>query len=164
MKPDIQAQGGPRPPSRAERLAAIRVSRRFRAPPEQVFDAWLDPAVAGQWLFATAWRPMARVAIDARVAGRFRFASRRGGSKHAHTGRYLEIDPPRRLVFSLSTAKRPRAVTRVSVELVPRDRGCELILTHEQLPPDHASHAKARWTGMLYGLGETLDRNGSTQD
>jgi hypothetical protein len=44
----------------------------------------------------------------------------------------------------------------VIVEITPRKRGCELRLSHENLPPDRAHDTEARWTGILYGLGETL--------
>ena len=93
-----------RPPSRssAQTPAAISVSRRFDAPAARVFDAWLDPELAGCWLFATATRPMTHVEIDARVAGSFRFGERSEGRLTQHTGEYLEIVPPRRLVFTLA--------------------------------------------------------------
>jgi uncharacterized protein YndB with AHSA1/START domain len=55
---------------------AIRITHRFAAPPQRVFEAWLDPALAGRWLFATATRPMTDVAIEARVGGSFRLARR----------------------------------------------------------------------------------------
>jgi uncharacterized protein YndB with AHSA1/START domain len=127
-----------------------------------VFDAWLDPGLAGRWLFATATRPMTDVEIDARVGGRFRLAERRNGESHEHRGRYVEIVPHRRLVFSLRERRR---VTRVTVEITPRQRGCELRLRHENLPPERAQDAAARWSGMLYGLGETLaSRPGQAQD
>ena len=32
----------------------VRVTRRFGAAPQRVFDAWLDAKTAGKWLFATA--------------------------------------------------------------------------------------------------------------
>jgi len=66
--------------SAAGRNAAIRVTRRFSASAERVFDAWLDPEVAGRWLFATALQPMTEVEIDARARGVFCFAARRGAA------------------------------------------------------------------------------------
>jgi uncharacterized protein YndB with AHSA1/START domain len=141
--------------STAEWNTAIRVTRRFNAPPHRVFGAWLDPEVAGKWLFATASRPMARVAIDARVKGSFRLVERRDGKDVEYSGEYVEIAPPRRLVFTLS-AENPRDITRVSVELAPVEPGCELVLTHENVPADDASRTEARWTGILYGLGVCL--------
>ncbi len=134
----------------------VRVSQRFDAPPERVFDAWLDPAMAGAWLFATASHPMTRVEIDARVGGSFRFVDRRDGEKIEHTGRYLEIVPPRRLVFTLFMENSPRVATQVAAEIVPLETGCELRLVHDNVPPAQASRIEGRWTGMLYGLGSRL--------
>lgn len=140
------------------RRAAIRLTRRYGAPPQRVFDAWLDPAVAHRWLFATATRPLAQAEIDPRVAGAFRLVDRRPGVTVEHTGRYLAIVPHRHLAFTLSSdGGRAGAPTRVTVDIAPLARGCELTLTHEDLPPGMADRAEARWTGILYGLGVTLD-------
>lgn len=136
--------------------AQIRVTQRYSASPERVFDAWLDPAMASAWLFATASHPMARVEIDARVGGSFRFVDRRDGAETEHTGKYLEIVPHRRLVFTLFMENSPRVATHVAAEIVPLETGCELRLVHENVPPGHASRTEGRWTGMLYGLGTRL--------
>jgi uncharacterized protein YndB with AHSA1/START domain len=134
----------------------VRVRRRFSAPAERVFNAWIDPATAGKWLFATAWRPMSRVKIDARAGGLFRFEDGRNGEDVVQTGKYVEIVRPRRLVFALAEEKRPRDMNRVSVEIVPLDEGCELTLVHESVLPDNANRTEGRWTGMLYGLAGLL--------
>ena len=146
----------PAPAVRGRRAGTVRVARRFRAAPERVFAAWLDPAIAGQWLFATALRPMTRVTLDARVGGSFRFVYRQNGEDVARTGAYLEIVRPRRLSFTLALENRPRVMTRVAVEVVRLRTGCELSVTQEAVPPDCAVQTKNRWAGMLYGLGETL--------
>jgi hypothetical protein len=44
----------------------------------------------------------------------------------------------------------------VTAEISPLKTGCELALTHENVPPDRADRTEARWTGVLYGLDETL--------
>jgi uncharacterized protein YndB with AHSA1/START domain len=154
----LQPGGRPRRPLRAP--VAICVDACFEESPEHVFNAWLDRGVAGRWLFATATRPIARIAIDARVGGGFRFVERRREADVEHVGEYVEIVPYRRIVFTLSLADRRRAVTRVIVEIEERAIGCSLALTHENVPLDLAYGVEARWTGMLYGLGVTLDSIG----
>jgi uncharacterized protein YndB with AHSA1/START domain len=136
----------------------VRVSQFFSAPAERVFDAWIDPATAGSWLFATAWRPMTSVAIDARAGGRFRIGERKDGEGLVHSGRYIEISRPRRLVFTLADEKLRRSSSCVRVEIVPRDSGCEIRLVHEGLMPEGAAHVEGRWAGMLYGLANMLGR------
>lgn len=41
---------------KAESHTAIRITRRIGAPPERVFDAWLDRKMIGQWMFGPAVR------------------------------------------------------------------------------------------------------------
>jgi len=125
---------------------AIRVTQRFDAPAARVFNAWLDPGFAGRWLFATAMRPVPSVKIDARAGGAFRFEDRRRGKPVVQAGRYLEIARPRRLAFTLSGR------ARVSVEIAPLEKGCELRLLHQNVPQEQADHVEGRWSGMLYGL------------
>jgi uncharacterized protein YndB with AHSA1/START domain len=134
----------------------VRVTQRIDANPDRVFNAWIDPAIAGQWLFATASRPAEHVKIDARAGGAFRFVERRRGADVVHAGTYIEIDRPRRLVFTLTAREDARDRRRVSVEIVPLDTGCVLTLIQERVPPDQAGWIEGRWSGMLYGLETRL--------
>jgi len=142
---------------RRPRSTVVRVTRHFRASVAHVFGAWLDAGTAGSWLFATASQPIEAVEIDPRVGGAFRLIERRHGHITEHTGRYLEIMPPRRIVFTLSMDVRAPDVTCVAVDIVPRPAGCRLVLAHENVPAEAAEHIRGRWTGILYGLGVTLE-------
>ena len=150
----LRSNGRPRRP--AVPSAAIRVDARYDAPPERVFDAWLEVGTAAKWLFATATRPSAHVAIDARVTGAFRFVEAREHGGLEHCGQYVEVAAPRRLVFSLVRSDHPRAATRVTVEIEPHGLGSKLSLAHEHVPLDLVPTTETRWIGMLYGLGVTL--------
>jgi uncharacterized protein YndB with AHSA1/START domain len=113
--------------------------------------------VAGRWLFATASQPMAYVEIDGRVGGSFCLAERQADAVGRYHGRYVEIVPDSRLAFTLSMDPSPEVITHVTVAIVTHRKGCTLKLTHENIPPAHASYVEGRWTGVLYGLGETVD-------
>jgi len=139
-----------------ERRATVRVAHRFSQSAERVFDAWLDPAKAAKFLFATATGQMVRTEIDARVGGRFVFVDRRDGEDIEHVGKYLEIDRPRRLVFSFAVPKFSVEFTRVSIEIAPSGGGCELTLIHEGVLPDYASRTQGGWKMIFEGLAATL--------
>jgi uncharacterized protein YndB with AHSA1/START domain len=125
---------------------------RFAISPERVFDTWLDPDKARRFLFATASGQMVRAETDPRVGGRFTFTDRRDGVDVIHTGEYLEIDRPRRLVFTLAVPKYSSVLTQVTIEIVPLDSGCELTLTHEGVPPEYAERGVEGWSTILAGL------------
>lgn len=133
----------------------LRVRRRFTASAERVFDAWLDPAKVCTWLFATKTGQIVRAEIDARVGGSFVIV-RREGIDIEHVGTYLEIERPRRLVFTFAVPHFSKEITRVAVDITPVGTGCELTLTHEGVLPDWASRTESGWKMILDGLDETL--------
>jgi uncharacterized protein YndB with AHSA1/START domain len=82
----------------AERELAI--TRTFDAPRELVFRMWTDPAHVARW-----WGPHHFTnpvcEVDARVGGAILIHMRApDGVDHPMTGRFLEIAPPERLVFT----------------------------------------------------------------
>jgi uncharacterized protein YndB with AHSA1/START domain len=133
----------------------ITITRRFDASIERVFDAWLDAEKAGKWLFATATGKMVRVEIDARVGGCF-LITRRDNEDIDHVGTYLEIDRPRRLVFTFGVPKFAKEMTRVSIDLKRLPGGCELTLTHEGVLPQWLEASNDGWTKILEGLAGHL--------
>ena len=142
-----------------ENLRSVQVVRRFEFSAERVFEAWLDPNPAGQWLFAHVSRPMIKVEIDPRVGGSFNITRRDGADVNddvEHVGEYLEIDRPRRLVFTFSVPKFAKQITRVTVDIVLVDGGCQLTLTHEDVPPEWASATESGWGMILNSLALTL--------
>ncbi len=140
---------------KTENKVTVRVTRRFDASPERVFDAWLDPRKARKFLFATPSGEMVRAEIDPRVGGSFLFVDRRDGVDVDHIGEYLEIDRPRRLAFTFSVPLYSAEITRVFIEIVPVDGGCELTLTHEGVLPDWESRTRAGWGSILDQLNAT---------
>lgn len=138
------------------RKAVVQVTRKFSASAERVFDAWLDPNTAGKWLFATPTGKMVNVKIDARVGGSYLIVEQRDGIDVEHTGEYLEIDRPRRLVFTLKVPKYSRESTEVTVEIRALDSGCELTLTHEGVLPDYIASTTSGWNMILDQLAAKL--------
>ena len=137
--------------------ATIRAARRFRAAPARVFDAWLDRRLACRWLFATAWRPAARIDLDARVGGRLRIVERRFDDvRIEHGGEILQLARPRRIAFSLSVEDHPALVSRVVVDMDEHAAGCMLALAHDGVPRSARAATRTRWIGMLYGLATLL--------
>ena len=135
----------------------VRVERSYRASAARVFDAWLDPAIARRWLFATASQPLVRVDIDARIAGAFCLVERHAGTLVPHTGAYVALVASQRLAFTLSSRNPAEPDSLVTVGIAPQRTGCVLALSHEGLPVGRIRELKARWIGILYGLGVTLD-------
>jgi len=138
-------------------MSEVKVSHRYPFPPERVFDAWLDPKVAGRFLFATPDGEMVRAEVDPRVGGRFTFVDRR--PEHgdvAHVGEYLEIDRPRRLVFTFAVPQYDPGDTTVTLAFAPDGDGCLVTLSHEGVLEDWVRQTVQGWTMILASLERVL--------
>ncbi len=135
---------------------AVSVGKAFNASAEQVFDAWLDPAMVPQW-FAPGLGDMTRIDIDRRLGGVFNLDQRRGDSIVHHWGVYLELDRPNRLVFTWCVDD-AEDEDIVSIDISPTETGCEVTIRH-QIDAAHADYADATrqgWSHMLEGLEQGL--------
>ena len=146
----------------------VTVSRRFTVPAERVFDAWLTPAQAGRFLFATRTGNILHCEIDPRVGGEFTVTDRRptaDGDESffdaQHRGTYVEIQRPHRLAFDFSVEPYSDAPTRVTIDVVPMGPNlCELVLTHDRGDDEtarvNADRTRKGWTTMLAALDKVL--------
>lgn len=105
-------------------LAGVTVTRRFAAEPEQVFAAWTDPTLFARW-FGTRAAAVDRVQLDVRPGGgwRARMLAGEPPAEIAWSGRYVDVDPPRRLVLTLSDGSEPDEFELVHVELAAAPGG-----------------------------------------
>jgi uncharacterized protein YndB with AHSA1/START domain len=139
----------------------LRLERTFDAPAEDVFDAWLSPEVLRRWWPAGAdWEtPVAEV--DARVGGRFRIVMRSPeGEEFGGSGEYLEITPPRRLVYSWTWDGHAghEGTQLVEVEFEQRDDGSTgVVLLNRDLPDEESERLhREGWEGSFDNLERVL--------
>ena len=137
----------------------IRLVRRFEATPEQVFDAWLDPANAPLWMFAHQSGEMVQAQIDPRVNGQFTFTDRIDGVEIEHAGVYVEIERPERLVFHFGIPTYSPELDGVQIDIVETNEGCVLYLTHDMKPiwAEFFDRAEAGWVRILGRMAASLD-------
>lgn len=138
---------------------AVRVEKRFRHPVERVFDAFVDPARVGEWLFATPDGTMEKTDYDPRPGGAFAIFERRDTGVAHHYGRFVEVDRPRRVVFDFWVDDAPDDATTVTVDFVANADGCVVTLSHDLAPAwaryrDRTVHG---WTMILDSLDRTME-------
>ena len=130
--------------SRPAAAVRLRLERTFEAPRDRVFDAWVDPELLRRWWAASPnWRsPVAEV--DARRGGRYRLSMEDSDTGDVHTvaGQYLEVDRPRRLVYTWTWEGEPAEMagsedTRVTVEFHAEGDRTRVVLTHTGFASAH---------------------------
>jgi uncharacterized protein YndB with AHSA1/START domain len=146
----------------------VRVTHRYNVPSERVFDAWLTPAQAGRFLFATRTGNILHCEIDPRVGGEFTVTDRRplADAEESffdaqHRGVYVEIQRPHRLAFDFSVEPYADAPTRVTIDIVSMGpQMCELVLTHDmgdsEIARLNVERSRKGWETMLTQLDKLL--------
>lgn len=135
------------------KTTSVQVKRLLPADVGRVFEAWRSAEAMSRWFVVEpSWR--AEATNDFRVSGKYRVEMRRGdGTVFVAWGEYLEIDPPRRLVFTWNSAMPAVQRSRVTIELASVGWSTELTLIHELLPDTDEGRAHAiGWEGSLANL------------
>ena len=137
---------------RSERELVI--TRTFNGPARIVFEAWTKPELLKQW-----WAPksfgvsLLSCEADVRVGGTYRFVFGHAASKPMEFfGRYIEVTPHSRLVWTNEEGEDGGDVTTLTLE--ERDGKTSLVM-HDLYPSKEALDA-AIASGSTSGIGETF--------
>jgi len=127
----------------------ILIVREFDAPRELIYRAWTTPGLVSRW-WTGARGAMKSAEIDLRVGGGWRYVMVAGdGAEVAFHGRYREIVPDERLVYTEVFEPRPDAVAFTEVE---GRTALEILIQYENRQ-DRDAHSAY----MGDGLQEALD-------
>lgn len=132
----------------------LAVMRTFDSPAHKVFDAWTRPELFRLW-----WAPKSMGAalsaceIDARTGGGYRITfDQEGSDSMTFFGKYLEVSPPARLVWTNEESD-DAPVTTVIFE----DQGDKTLVTLSELYSSSAPVAEAA-AGMQAMMSEQFDQ------
>ena len=135
----------------------LEVTKTINAPIEKVFDAWLDPKMLSMFMMPMPGMPESDVENDPREGGTFTITMHAGDDLLPHTGEYLEINRPDKLVFTwTSTAVDDSTVT---LDFTKIDDGTTNVsLSHvkfidEKTRSDH----EGGWSNILGALDDILN-------
>ena len=112
---------------------SVVVSRKFSAPVERVFEAWLDPDTLAKFMTPGLDVSVPIATTDPKVGGAFEIIMQAGDQQIPHKGIYKEISRHSRLVFTWeSPFSLPDSV--VTLDFADVDGETELTLTHVKFP------------------------------
>ena len=128
------------------------VTRTFNGPARIVFEAWTKPELFKRW-----WVPksmgmtLLSCDMDVRVGGKYHLQFAHGDSQSAFFGRYLEVTPHSRLVWTNEEGGEGGPVTTVTFE---QKGGKTLLVMHELHSSKEALDAAG--TGAADAMVETF--------
>lgn len=133
------------------------VTRTFTAPARSVFEAWTRPELLQRW-----WAPKSfgvtfiSCEADVRTGGSYRFVFGHPASEQpmAFFGRYLEVTPPTRLVWTNEEGGEGGNVTTVTFE----ERGAQTLVVMHDLYTSKEALDDAIASGSTSGCGETFEQ------
>jgi uncharacterized protein YndB with AHSA1/START domain len=154
MDRQSEDRGGPNPTA-VERTSdrALIVTRTFDAPVQIVFKAWSRPELFRRW-----WVPegagitLVSCEMDVRTGGKYRLEFGAGEESMAFHGKYLEVVPDRRIVWTNDEGEEG-AVTTVTFE----DQGGKTLLTFHEIYPSKEAIEEAI-QGSAASLPTQLDQ------
>ncbi len=123
----------------------VIVEGMFKASPERMFRAWTRPEEVVIW-FKKGLGRLESADIDLRIGGRWRFSyAMTDGRRDTLLGRYLAIDPGRRLEFSWTHevarelgATETSRESHVTVTFTPSEVGTRMRLVHAGIAREDA--------------------------
>jgi len=137
------------------------VTRVFDAPRERVWREWTEPEAFADWFGApTSEVPLASVSMDVRPGGAWGLTMYAGPDRREMhwKGEYVEVEPPERLVLTISDQPGGERYELVTVVLTDLGDGRTEMHFEQRghLSPEWYERTKAGWGGFFDRIAERL--------
>ncbi|AXI07768.1 ATPase [Oceanobacillus zhaokaii] len=149
----------------------LTMVRNIDVAPKNVFDAWINPEIMRKWFFTLEGTN--KVAYNSpQVGGTWEIVDHRDGKDYRAIGEYLEIDSPKKLVFTFKMPQFNDLEDTITVELKQLPQGSEMTFSQEIIVPheenwtaadiekavkEHHDGTEQGWNYMFMGLKELLE-------
>jgi uncharacterized protein YndB with AHSA1/START domain len=104
-----------------------------------------------------------KIALEPAVGGALRIDIEDNGASLYVTGRFIELDRPRRLRFSWSCSDWANPTVQSEVTVILQDHGADqtlMTIEHEQLPAGQVDEHQRGWEAIATQLDEALGARG----
>ena len=149
--------GAAKRPDLSDRPASLQVSREVVLSPERVYEAFTTRRFE-DWFAARG-----TLSMRAEEGAPFFFATEHEGKRHPHYGRFLKLDPARRIEMTWLTEDGTHgAETVLTITLEPSARGTSISLRHEGFSDTETMerHREA-WPSVLARLDSPSEAAGA---
>jgi len=159
---DARRESDPTPvknPTTVERKSEreLVITRTFNGPARIVFEAWTKPELLKRWWASKSFGvTLLSCEADVRVGGKYRFVFGHAAAPQPMEffGKYLEVTPHSRLVWTNEEGAEGGQVTTVTFE----EKGGKTLLVMRDLYPSKEALDEAIASGSTSGMGETFEQ------
>ncbi len=136
----------------------VVVTRRFKAPPEKVYRAHVEPELIKKWMLGPEGWTLPVCINDARPGGKIRYEWTDGkGGDFSLTGEFISLEPYRRIVHvERMHIPDPTPDNHVETRFEPDGQGT--LMTMRMTLPDAATREAMLATGMADGMEQSYQR------
>ena len=134
----------------------VELTQRVNAPINKVFDAWLNAEMLSKFMTPIRDMPKPRVECEGQQGGRFTVYMMINGQEVPHSGEYLEVERPHKLVFTWESPCSTDGST-VTLNLKSIDENStDVELIHVKFTDEETrSNHEGGWSTILAVLNET---------
>lgn len=150
----------------------VELRHHYQATPEQVFEAWSNPEALGQW-FGPHSHNCKIEKFDFTEGGEYQIrmipiekdkdpdCTGDTSKDSICAGTFVQIQAPNKIVMSFTWIENAGNIgdTLLTIDILDRDGGTDVVLLHEKLPDEELRKAhQGGWQGSLECLEEFLSK------
>jgi uncharacterized protein YndB with AHSA1/START domain len=135
------------------------VTRTFDAPRERVWREWTEPGAFADWFGGPEGHvPLDTMTMDVRPGGSWQLTMHHSGREIHWMGDYVEVEPPARLVFTITDQPGDAQRDVCTLDLTDLGDGRTKMRFEQRggMTPEQYQAAKHGWAGFFDRIAERL--------